>query len=181
MADPRAHITSIDSLERFRASLLVFIDRAKLVIDEVNTETSRTRMWLQGDQRMFWVRELKRRNQELDEAQAQLLSAKISALGEATHAHHKAVQRAKVAVREAEDKLRAVKQWNRHFDSRVAPLNKQLGKLDNLLNGDMEKAAHFLNQAIKNLQDYADIRQPGSLEKPPEASGDEPSEKDSDS
>ncbi|MCB1230139.1 MAG: hypothetical protein KDN19_07730 [Verrucomicrobiae bacterium] len=167
MADPRAHVTSIDSLERFRASLLVFIDRAKLVIDEVNTETNRTRMWLQGDQRMFWNRELKRRNQDLDEAQAQLLSARISALGEATHAHHKAVQRAKMAVKDAEDKLRAVKQWNRHFDSRLAPLTKQLGKLDNLLNGDMEKAAHFLNQSIKNLQDYADIRQPGSLEKPP--------------
>ncbi len=169
MDDPRAHITSIDSLERFRASLLVFIDRAKLVIDEVNTETSRTRLWLQGDQRMHWMRELKRRNQDLDEAQAQLLSAKISALGEATHAHHKAVQRAKLAVREAEDKLRAVKQWHRHFDSRVAPLTKQLGKLDNLLNGDLEKAAHFLNQAIQNLQDYADIRRPGTLPKPADA------------
>lgn len=173
MADPRANVTSIDDLERFRASLRVFIDRAKLVIDEVNTETNRTRMWLQSDQRMFWIGELKRRNQALDEAQAQLLSAKISALGEATHAHHKAVQRAKMAVREAEDKLRAVKQWSRHFDSRVQPLTKQLGKLDNLLNSDLEKAAHFLHVAIKSLQDYADIRQPGSLEKPPESTEDE--------
>lgn len=169
MADPRAHVTSIDSLERFRASLLVFIDRAKLVIDEVNTETNRTRLWLQGDQRLYWTRELKRRNQDLDEAQAQLLSARISALGEATQAHQKAVQRAKLAVREAEEKLRALKQWHRHFDSRVAPLTKQLGKLDNLLNGDMEKAAHFLTQAIKNLQDYADIRRPGALPKSADA------------
>ena len=160
MAAPRANVTSIESLDRFRASLLVFMERAKLVVDEVSDETNRTRRWLQSDQRIYWVRELKRRNQVLDEAQAQLLSAKISALGEAGHAHQKAVQRAKMAVREAEDKLRAVKQWNQHFDSRVAPLTKQLGKLDNLIDGDLQRAAHFLEEAVRNLQEYAEVRRP---------------------
>jgi hypothetical protein len=163
MADPRAHVTSIDSLDRFRSSLLVFLERAKLTIDEVSDETNRVRMWLQGEQRMYWTRELKRRNNALDEAQAQLLSAKISALGEATHSHQKAVLRAKMAVKEGEEKLRAVKAWSRHYDSRVAPLTKQLGKLDNLLNGDMQKAAHFLNETIRNLEDYAEVLPPGKL------------------
>lgn len=174
MAAPRANVTSIDSLDRFRASLLVFMERAKLVCDEITDETNRTRMWLQGEARMHWTRELKRRNQILDEAQAQLLSAKISALGEAGHSHHKAVQRAKMAVREAEEKLRAVKQWNRHFDSRVAPLTKQLGKLDNLIDGDLQKAAHFLEEAVRNLQEYAEVRRPQSGPSPsPEGPEDE--------
>ena len=51
-----------------------------------------------------------------------------------------------------------MKQWTRHYDSRVAPLTKQLSKLDNILNGDMEKAVHFLTESIKNLQDYAELR-----------------------
>ncbi|MCB1077583.1 MAG: hypothetical protein KDM64_07125 [Verrucomicrobiae bacterium] len=158
MADPRAHVSSIDSLERFRSSLIVFLERANLVIDEVSDETNRLRMWLQSDQRMFWTMEIRRRQQKLDEAQAQLLAARISALGEATHAHHQAVRNAHNAVRAAEEKLNAVKQWTRHYDSRVAPLTKQLSKLDNILNGDMEKAVHFLTESIKNLQDYAELR-----------------------
>lgn len=158
MADPRAHITSIDSLERFRSSLLVFLERANLVIDEVSDETNRIRMWLQSDQRMFWTAEIRRRHQKLDEAQAQLLAARISALGEATHAHHNAVRYAKEAVKAAEEKLHAVREWNRHFDSRVAPLSKQVSKLDNLLNGDMQKAVHFLTETIKNLHEYAELR-----------------------
>ncbi|MCB1063009.1 MAG: hypothetical protein KDN20_08830 [Verrucomicrobiae bacterium] len=162
MADPRANVSSIESLERFRASLIVFLDRSKMTIDEVSSETSRIRMWLQSEQRMYWIGQLKRRNQDLDEAQSQLLSARISALGEATHSHLKAVQRAKMQVREAEEKLQAVKQWTRHFESRVAPLNKQLGKLDNLLNGEMEKAVHFLSESIRNLQEYAEVRIPGN-------------------
>ncbi len=175
MADPRAHVTSIETLERFRANLLIFLERSKLVIDEVGSETSRTRQWLQGDQRMFWMAELKRRNQALYEAQAQLLSARISALGEATHSHLKAVQRARQSVREAEEKLEAVKQWNRHFDSRVAPLNKQLGKLDNLLNGEMEKAVHFLTESIRHLRDYAEVRPPGAAgSAPPPGEGQTP-------
>lgn len=182
MAAPRANVTSVESLDRFRASLLVFMERAKLVVDEIGDETNRTRTWLQSDQRMFWVRELKRRNQVLDEAQAQLLSAKISALGEAGHSHQKAVQRARIAVREAEDKLRAVKQWNQNFDSRVTPLTKQLGKLDNLIDGDLQRAVHFLEEAVRNLQEYAGVRRPASgssshiasSESPPTEPGPEP-------
>lgn len=158
MADPRAHVTSIDALERFRSSLVVFLERSNLVIDEIGDETTRTRMWLQSEQRMFWNLEIRRRRQKLDEAQAQLLAARISALAEATHAHHQAVRHAQEAVRDAEAKLAAVIQWTRHFDSRVAPLTKQLSKLDNLLNGEMQKAVHFLTESIRKLQEYAELR-----------------------
>lgn len=162
MADIRANVISIDALERFRSSLLVFIERATLVIDEVNDESNRARMWLQSDQRLFWNAEIRRRAQKLDEAQAQLLAARISALGEATHAHHQAVRNAHEAVRAAEAKLRATIEWNRQYDARVAPLSKQLNKLDNLLNGDMQKAVHFLTEAVKNLSEYAETRAPSA-------------------
>lgn len=158
MADPRAHVTSIDTLERFRSSLVVFLERANLVIDEIGDETNRTRMWLQSDQRLYWNQEIRRRRQRLDEAQAQLLAARISALGEATHAHHQAVRAAHEAVREGEARLQAVVQWSRHFDSRVDPLSKQLSRLDNILNGEMKHAVHYLTEAIRNLQEYAEAR-----------------------
>lgn len=179
MSDPRAHVTSLDSLERFRASLLIFLERANLVIDEIGDETNRTRLWLQGDQRLHWGAEIRRRRQKLDEAQAQLLAARISALGEATHAHHQAVRQAADSVKAAEGKLDAVVQWTRHFDSHVSPLTKQVGKLDNLLNGDLQKAVHFLTEAIRLLQEYAESRpaastpprpaaEPGASHRPPE-------------
>jgi predicted ATPase len=176
VADIRANVISIDALERFRSSLLVFIERATLVIDEVNDESNRTRMWLQSDQRLYWNAEIRRRGQKLDEAQAQLLAARLSALGEATHAHHQAVRNAHEAVKAAEGKLRATIEWNRQYDGRVAPLSKQLNKLDNLLNSDMQKAVHFLTEAVKNLSEYAETRAPGAAEPGPPPSTIESSE-----
>ena len=49
-----AQITSVESLEAFRASLIVYLSQVRPLLDEVGNEVSRTRLWLQNDQRQFW-------------------------------------------------------------------------------------------------------------------------------
>jgi chromosome segregation ATPase len=157
MADRRANITSIEALEAFRSNLIVYLDRAGQAVDEISDEVSRTRGWLQGEQKMYWSREIKKRAQRYEMAQQALMSARLSRSGEPTEEQRRNVQSAKSAVREAEEKIARLKQWSRHFDSRVEPLAKQLGKLDNLLNGEMQKGVHWLAQASKNLREYAEM------------------------
>ncbi len=156
----RAQVTSIDALEAFRSSLIVYLSKARPTLEEVSADVQRTRGWLEGEQRTYWESEFRRRSRALDEAQAALFSSRISNLREVSAAEQMAVQRAKRALDEAEAKLRTVKQWNRVFDNRVDPLVKQMEKLHTVLANDMVKAVAYLAQAIDALHKYADMVQP---------------------
>jgi hypothetical protein len=153
----RAHVTSVDALESFRSSLIVYLSKARPTLEEVSADVQRTRGWLEGEQRTYWERELRRRSQVLQEAQQALFSSKLSNLREVSAAEQMAVQRAKRALDAAEAKLRVVKQWNRVYDNRVDPLVKQMEKLHTVLAHDMAQAVAYLAQVIDTLHKYAGL------------------------
>src|ERR1051325_9781522 len=153
----RAHVTSSDALESFRASLILYVNKARPTLEEVSADVVRTRLWLQNDKRTHWENQERRRAKTLEQAQAALSSARMSHLRDASAAEQMAVHRAKRALEEAEAKLKQLKQWNREFDSRVEPLVKQLEKLHTVLANDMLLAGAYLAQAIQTLAAYADL------------------------
>jgi predicted RNase H-like nuclease (RuvC/YqgF family) len=153
----RAQVTSIEAVESFRSSLLVYLSKARPVLDEVSADVQRTRNWLEVERRAFWEQQLKRRTEKLREAEQSLFGARMSNFREATDAEAAAVRRAKQAVEEAENKLRRVKLWCRDFDSRIEPLAKQLDQLRNLYTIEMPKAAAHLALIMKALADYAGL------------------------
>jgi len=152
----RARVTSVDALEAFRATLIVYLSKARPTLEEVSSDILRTRMWLQNDQRLHWEAEVRRRTKILDHAQQALSSARISDLRDHVSTEQLAVQRARRALDEAETKLKRVKMWNREFDSRVQPLAKQLEKLHTVLSHDMVQAAAYLTEAVNTLNAYAE-------------------------
>jgi len=167
----RAHVTSVDALESFRSSLIVYLSKARPVLEEVSADVQRTRSWLEDEQRTHWENEFRRRSRVLGEAQAALFSSRISNLREVSAAEQMAVRRAKLDLERADAKLRVVKQWNRVFDSRVEPLVKQMEKLHTVLANDMVRAVTYLTQAIDTLHNYAGvIPAPGAGAAPAEGS-----------
>ena len=156
----QAKITSLDALERFRADLIVFITTAHRCVDEAGDEVRRTRQWLQGEQRMHWEGEARRRKRVLDQAEADLYSARLSGLKDRTIVQEEAVRKAKRAMAEAEDKLRALKKWNRDFDHGADPLVKRLEGMRYFLDHDMPKALMYLVQAQQTLEAYAQAAAP---------------------
>jgi hypothetical protein len=152
-----AHITSIDALESFRNALVIYVSKARPTVEEVSSDVTRMRLWLQNDQRMLLEGVFRRRQQELQEAQEALFSKRVAVLKQENSAEQLAVQRAKRAMDEAEAKLRRLKHWNREFDSRVEPLVKQLEKLHSVLAVDMLRAQQSLAHKISALQAYSDI------------------------
>src|ERR1043166_4858972 len=115
----RAHITSVEALEIFRSQLIVYVTKARPTLEEVTGDVLRTRLWLQNEQRTHWEGQVRRRAKELEQAQAELFSARLSNLRKETAAEQMAFHRAKRHLEEAESKLRTLKNWNREFDSRV--------------------------------------------------------------
>jgi hypothetical protein len=156
----QAKVTSLDALESFRANLIIFMTTAHRCLDEAGDEVRRTRQWLQSEQRMHWEGEARRRKRVLDQAEADLYSARLSGLKDRTIVQEEAVRKAKRAMAEAEDKLRVLKKWNRDFDHCADPLVKRLEGMRYFLDHDMPKALAYLVQAQQTLEAYAESPAP---------------------
>jgi len=156
----KAKVSSIEALEEFRSSLIVYLGNALRTLDEVSGDVMRTRAWIETDRLVHWENEVRRRTRKLQEKQQELFSAKLSSLREATQAENLAVLKAKHALNEAQAKLDLVKKWNRQYDNRVQPLAKEVDKLRDVLTVHMGKAVAYLTQATKTLGDYADMAPP---------------------
>src|SRR5262245_26390880 len=147
----RAHVSSVDSLESFRAELILYVSKARPTLEEVSGDVLRTRLWLENEQRTHWENQLRQRKRDWEEAQAALFSARLSNLREETAAELQAVHRTRRAYDEAEAKLKVLKHWHRDFESKVQPLVKQMEKLHTILASDLPKGIAFLTEAIKTL------------------------------
>lgn len=154
-----ANVSSIDALATFRAQLIVNLEKLVSAVDDASDDVSRTRIWLQHEQRMHWENELKRRAKKLEAAQQELFSSRISSLEPSTLDRQMAVRKAKASLDEAMEKLQVLKKWNRVFDSDVEPLGRQLDKVRGVLSSDMVEAVAFLTQAVKALDEYTRITQ----------------------
>jgi len=150
----QAQVTSVEAIESFRASLILFLSKVRPTLEEVSDEVMRLQFWLQNDQRRHWEGELRRRGRKLEEAKQEMFNTALSHLQEATALQHMAVQRAERAVREAEDKLNTVKRWERALEDRTSPLVKQLEEFHGYLTIDMGKAVAQLVQIVKALEAY---------------------------
>ena len=165
----QAKITSIDALETFRSDLIIFLTKAHRSVDEVGDEVRRTRQWLQHEQRLHWEGQVRRWRKLLDQAQTDLLGARMSGLRNTIATREAAVLKAKHALTEAEDKLRKVKLWTRDFDGQVEPLAKRLQTMRHFLDHDMPKAISYLVQAQRILEGYAQAEAPEAVAAPVEA------------
>jgi len=153
----QAQVTSVEAIAAFRASLIVYLSKARPALEEVSAEVLRTRLWVQNDQRRLWENQLRLRTRRLEEAQAELFNARLSQFHQSTALQHMAVQRAEHAVREAEAKLTVLKKWDREIENRTDPLTKQIEQLQGFLTTDMARAVVFLEQVIKSLDAYAGV------------------------
>jgi len=160
----QAKITSVEAIERFRAALIVFTSQARPALEEISGEMTRTRLWLENDQRRFWENERRGRSKKLEQAQQELFSARLSQFQESTSLQLMMVNRAQRAVREAEEKLVRLKRWDRELDNRSAPLLKEVEQLHSFLTAEMPKAVAYLSQVVRALDAYTDAGAPGNAE-----------------
>jgi hypothetical protein len=158
----QAKVTSVEVLDTFRASLIIFQGKARRALDDATDQLRRTRMWLQHEQRTRWENELKKRCRTLDQAVQELMSAKLSSLRDNITFQQNAVRKAKVAVAEAEEKLRHIKKWNQNFDGLADPMAKRLEGLRQFLDFHLPKGITFLVQAARTLDAYAETHEPQS-------------------
>ena len=150
-----AHVTNLESLERFRSSLVLFLERANLILDEVGEEVKRTRIWLQTEQRLKLALEMKRIHRELEMLEAELFSARLSDLAQKKTGVQMLVNQKRRETRELEETQRKVGGWLRGYDSIVETEAKKVEKLRHHLDTDMVRAVTYLKEAILQLDAYS--------------------------
>jgi hypothetical protein len=166
----RARVTSVEALESFRASLILYLSQARPALEEAVDEVARMRQWLENDRRPYWDNELRRRLRKLEEAEQALFSARLSTFQEETAAQTLAVRRAKSAVDDAEWKRNRVRQWARDFENRTDPMARQIDMTQGFLTTEMGRAVAHLARVIETLEAYAGLSSPAAG-KPGEAVG----------
>jgi hypothetical protein len=158
-----AKVTSIEAIDAFKASLIVYLEEAGCVLDDVSDDVVRTRIWLQSDRQLHWRNQTRQRTRELAQAEQELLTARLSGLPEAIKARQMTVNKARLALREAEERLALVKQWMQQFETQVESRAKVVTQLRHSLAHDMRKAVAFLEGAASTLAAYADMAPPAPL------------------
>ena len=169
MAD-RAQVTSVEAIEAFRSALVIYLSKSRPALEEMANEVARAKQWLQNDQRRKWETEMKQRAKKLERAQAELFSVSMSKFQEVSSAQQLLVRRAKDAVDEAQGKLAMLKKWDHELENRSEPLVKQVDQFQSFVTSEMPKAIAYMNNVIRTLEAYADVRMgsAGDAAMPPE-------------
>jgi len=169
-----AQVTSVDAIEAFRASLVLYLSKARPAIQQVCAEAQRTRIWVQTSQRQYWENQLRLRYRKAEEAKEALFNARISQFNQSTLLETMAVQRAQRAVAEAEAKLVLLKKWGHEIESRADPLVKQLDQFHGFLSTDLAEGVVLLAEMVKALDAYTSTTTPGSGAATPPPANDPP-------
>lgn len=168
----QADVTSIEALTAFRGHFIKFLSEAGLALDQASEDITRTRVWLQNDQRLHWEREVRRSRAEQDQARQQLQSARLLADIRSKDFAERAYRRAVQACQHAEAKLVCVRHEARRYNSVVEPKLKELDALRQILTDTGPRATAFLAGVVEALQDYAETAPPRP--EPPAAPPDAP-------
>jgi hypothetical protein len=155
-----AKVTSIDALDAFKASLIVYLEKAGRILDGVSEDVVRTRIWLESDRQLHWKNRVRQQTKELAQAEQELLTARLSEMPEAIKARGMAVNKAKLNLRDAEDGLARTKQWIRQYETQVQSHARVVTQLRHALAHDMSRAVVFLEEVATTLAAYAQMSPP---------------------
>ena len=165
MAD-RSHVTSFEAIEAFRADMIIFLSKARPTVEEVSNELQRMRVWLEGEQRDYWSKELRVLGRQLEDAQQELFAARLSMLQTTTALQEMTVQRLRRKIRESEEKLEITRKWSRSIEDRTSPLAKEVESLHTFLTTDLGRAVAYLDRVLQSLEAYANVAAPGNAPSP---------------
>jgi hypothetical protein len=160
----QAKLTSLDALELFRSSLIIFLNKAHSALDSASDEIRRTRSWIQHDQRTYWENETRRRARIVAQAEQELLSARMAKALDNLSVQQMAVHKAKRALEDAGEKLRKVKLWTRDFDGTVEPMAKGLNSLRGYLDHDLPRGIAYLSEVQKIMESYMEVAKPAAAQ-----------------
>jgi exonuclease VII large subunit len=164
-----ARVTSVDAIKEFRETLVIFCENVRAGLCANEMESRHVLDWLLSYQPGYWARQLRQRQEELAQAQADLHRLKLQrAQGMRVDdiEQKTAVERAKERVDEAEEKLVKVRRWGRAVQQAIDEYQARARQLADLVEGNPPANVLFLDRVIDSLESYLRIAPPSSAQEP---------------
>ena len=157
-----AKVGSIDAIREFREALgNVHRGFARNGLTAVEMENRRMTEWVNNTQRLYWINEVKRRREKMNEIRGELHRRKLSGAGDTE---------AKEAVRIANHRLQRGRGLKVEIVKKAAPvlqhaIDEYLGlarPLGDMLTGELEHCMALLERMADALDDYIRISTPAN-------------------
>lgn len=161
----QANVLAIHALDELRGALNRFGGEAQQTLAAASQETRRVLEWL-VERHAHWQRELRRRQEMLQQAQAALSRCQSQATYDRETGRRSQpdcssfqaqVQQARACVAEAQAELDNVRRWLSLVQQAVADYERQAQRLAGLLASDLPKATGLLDRSVATLQAYQAI------------------------
>ncbi len=155
-----AHVHSVDALREAKAAIDWFLREAAGAIAEADAELQRTLGWLEREALPHWERQIKRATQAVAEARSEFYRQQLIANPNTPTAlqQRKAWDRAIDALRDAEERKKAVRRWIITWERESALYKGAISGLGESISHDLPGAAAKINRLVELLEQYAALR-----------------------
>ena len=151
-------VADVQTIERFRASLLVASETFGLALEEAEGEIERTLAWVESEQPDFWRKRMRKVQDEVVMCKSALFrKQEIEATADARPSvvdEKKALDRAMKRLEYAETKLRNTKRWSTELPRQSVIFKGALSGMHTVLDRDVPRVNAMLKRMTEHLEAY---------------------------
>jgi hypothetical protein len=151
-------VADVQTIERFRASLLVASETFGLALEEAEGEIERTLAWVESEQPDFWRKRIRKAQDEVVMCKSALFrKQEIKATADARPSvvdEKKALDRAMKRLEYAEHKLRNTKRWSTELPRQSVIFKGALSGMHTVLDRDVPRVNAMLKRMTEHLEAY---------------------------
>ena len=151
-------VADVQTIERFRASLLVASETFGLALEEAEGEIERTLAWVESEQPDFWRKRIRKAQDEVVMCKSALFrKQEIKATADARPSvvdEKKALDRAMKRLEYAETKLRNTKRWSTELPRQSVIFKGALSGMHTVLVRDVPRVNAMLKRMTEHLEAY---------------------------
>jgi hypothetical protein len=151
-------VADVETIERFRASLLVASETFGLALEEAEGEIERTLAWVESEQPDFWRKRIRKVQDEVVMCKSALFrKQEIKATADARPSvvdEKKALDRAMKRLEYAEHKLRNTKRWTTELPRQSVIFKGALSGMHTVLDRDVPRVNAMLKRMTEHLEAY---------------------------
>lgn len=165
-----ANVRSVGAIHDFKVALTNFAEDARNALGSTEMELRRTRDWLTRDQLSYWQAQVKRCQEQVAMARADLFRRKISQQGSDAVSDADQKEALRTAIRrqqEAEEKVARIKRWIPVLEHAISEYHSTSQPLGDRLSGSLVNSLTLLERTIGSLDAYLNTAPPSAPVLPP--------------
>jgi hypothetical protein len=164
-----ANVRSVDAIKDFKITLINFAEEARVGLSSTDMELRQVRNWLTRDQLTYWQSQVKRGQERVSMAKAELHRRQLSQANSESVSdtdQKDALRDALRQLREAEEKVQVIKRWIPMLEHAVSEYHSQSQPLGDRLAGSFAQTLNIITRMITALDAYLKLSVPTGHARP---------------